>query len=279
MSWTPMPRAQGWRLFVRATLARAYPRLVSQLRQPEWLFFDMLMPLVSMAGYALIYRTLQAPPGYVGFAVVGSAMMAFWINVLWGMAAQLYMDKQTGNLPLYILCPAPLSAVLLGTALGGVLATSVRAGLLLVLGLWLFDVHLSVSHVPMLGAVFVLTLVALYGLGMSAASLFLLFGRGAWQMTQVLHEPIHFVSGLYFPIRSLGLPGALAASVLPLTLGVDALRQLMFEEGASVGLLPVRVELASLAVLAGVFLVGAWACLTWMERRAREDGSLLDRGD
>ena len=40
-----------------------------------------------------------------------------------------------------------------------------------------------------------------------------------------LQEPVYFLSGLYFPIRSLGPLGYAAAGLLPLTIGVDALRQ------------------------------------------------------
>ena len=38
---------------------------------------------------------------------------------------------------------------------------------------------------------------------------------------------VYFLSGLYFPIRSLGALGAVAAGILPLTLGTDAIRQVL----------------------------------------------------
>ena len=53
-------------------------------------------------------------------------------------------------------------------------------------------------------AVFFLTLAALYGLGMVLASLFLMWGREAWHLTQLLAEPVYFVSGLNFPVAALG---------------------------------------------------------------------------
>ena len=40
-----------------------------------------------------VYRALQAPPEYIGFVVLGGAMTAFWLNVMWMMAAQLYWEK------------------------------------------------------------------------------------------------------------------------------------------------------------------------------------------
>ena len=50
--------------------------------------------------------------------------------------------------------------------------------------------------------VFFLTLAALYGLGMVMASLFLMWGREAWHLTQLITEPVYFVSGLNFPVAA-----------------------------------------------------------------------------
>ena len=51
--------------------------------------------------------------------LLGGAMTAFWINVLWTMANQLFWEKETGNLALYIMAPNSLMAILLGMAIGG----------------------------------------------------------------------------------------------------------------------------------------------------------------
>ena len=58
--------------------------------------------------------------------------------------------------------------------------------------------------------IFLLTLTALYGLGMIMASLYLVWGREAFQLNQLFVEPVYFVSGLNFPVMSLGLIGAMA---------------------------------------------------------------------
>ena len=63
------------------------------------------------------------------------------------------------------------------------------------------------------------------------ASLFLLWGREAWHLTQLITEPVYFVSGLNFPVGRLGLLGALAIATIPLAVGLDAMRQLAFAGG------------------------------------------------
>lgn len=258
-------------------VARAYPRIVGQQRERAWIFFETFLPFLATVGYVYVYRAIRAPEDYIGFAVVGGAMTAFWINVMWSMSAQLYWDKEAGNLPLYIQSPAPLMGILFGMALGGMLATLLRAVLIITLGSWLFQIQFSVHSFLQLFAVFALTMAALYGLGMVFGALFLLFGREAWQITQMLQEPVYFVAGFYFPVKSFGFPVALAASLLPLTLGMDAMRQLIFASGPSLGFLAVPTEIAALAGLAVAFIGGAKLCLGYVERLAIQEGTLMDR--
>lgn len=273
----PARADRGWRLFLRTILARAYPRVIGQMREKTWILMETLLPFVATAGYVYVYRAMRAPEDYIGFAVVGGAMTAFWLNVMWGMSAQLYWEKETGNLPLYTMSPTSLMAILLGMALGGMLATLLRALVILVLGTWLFEVQFAVSSFVQLFAVFAITMAALYGLGMLFASLFLLFGRDAWQVTQMFQEPVYFISGFYFPIKTFGFAIALGASVLPLTLGMDALRQLVFASGPSLGFLSVPVEIGALLLLAIIFIVAAKYWLDRVERMAIEEGTLSDR--
>ena len=42
---------------------------------------------------------------YIGFVVLGGALTAFWLNVVWMMASQLWWEKSQGNLELYFAAP------------------------------------------------------------------------------------------------------------------------------------------------------------------------------
>ena len=279
MALSPITRPPdtGARLFLRTVLARAYPRIIGQQREKAWIFFETFLPFLATVGYIYVYRAMRAPEDFIGFVVVGGAMTAFWMNVMWSMSAQLYWEKETGNLALYIMAPNSLTAILLGMAFGGLLATTLRALIILVLGTWLFHIPFAVSNFAQLFGVFALTMVALYGLGMLLASVFLLYGREAWQVVTSLQEPIYFVSGFYFPVRSFGFAISLAVSLLPLTLGLDAMRQLVFKSGPTLGFLPVGTELLLLAGLSVLFLAAAKIWLDKMERRAVAEGTLTDR--
>lgn len=266
----------GWRLFAMTVIARAYPRVVGQQREKSWLVFDVIFPVLSVSAYVFIYRAINAPEEYIGFVVMGGAMTAFWLNILWSMSSQLYWEKQQGNLPLYVMAPTPLTAILLGMALGGMVATALRALGITLLGSWMFNVHYDVQSYTSLFGVFMLTMVALYGMGMMNSSLFLLLSREAWHLSNLAQEPIYLVSGFYFPVRSLGFWVAAAASVVPLTLGMDAMRQLVFTSGASLGFLTVPLEIAILCILSVAFLAGARFMLSYMERLAIREGRLTE---
>jgi ABC-2 type transport system permease protein len=269
-------KSSGWRLFLRTVMGRAYPRVVGMQRERSWVFFDIFFPTIAVIGFVLVYRAIGAPEVYVGFVVVGGATTAFWMNILWNMSAQLYWEKEQGNLALYIISPAPMTGILMGMAVGGLFATSLRAIGIIIIGSLIFQVQYAVASLASLLGVFFLCMAALYGMGMMMASLFLFFSREAWQITNLLQEPIYLVSGYYFPVKSLPFWVGMLASFIPLTLGLDAMRQLVFSGGATLGFLSVELETVILAGLALVFMMLARILLARVERLAVREGRLTE---
>jgi ABC-2 type transport system permease protein len=276
LAFSSTEKVTGWRLFLKTIVARAYPRVIGQQREMSWVFFEVFLPMLSVSAYVFVYRAIGAPEDYVGFVVVGGAMTAFWMNILWSMSSQLYWEKETGNLGLYIMAPNSLMAILLGMAIGGLVATALRAVAIILLGSLLFHVQYSVSSFTQLLAVFFLAMTALYGMGMMSASFFLLLSREAWHIANLAQEPVYLASGFYFPIKSFNFWVAAAASLIPLTLGLDAMRQLIFPAGAALGFLNVTIEITILSLLCVLFLVGAKFLLDYMEKLAIREGRITE---
>jgi len=263
---------------LRAIRGRAYPRIIGLGREPSWIMFEILLPFLATSAFVFVYRALDAPQQYVGFVVLGGALTAFWLNVIWMMANQLYWEKSQGNLELYFAAPMHFMAILFGMAVGGMFMSTTRAATVLVIAGLLYGVTFSVDQWALLFGVFVLTLGALYGLGMVLASLFLVWGREAWHMGQLFTEPVYFVSGLNFPVARLGFLGALSVAFIPLATGLDAMRQLAFSGAAfPLGTPSPVVEVAILAAMTVVSTLAARWMLAAMERRARRDGALSVR--
>ncbi len=305
-------------LNLRAVVGRAYPRVVGANREPSWIFFEAILPLLGIAAYVFIYqsfgdRAIAAILGgtcgthacvdaaeqaaylatakantnsLVASVVLGGTMVAFWLNVLWSMASQLYWEKEIGNLQLYMMAPMNRMALLGGMAVGGMFMTSLRAVSTLVAGIVVFGVVFQVADPLLLLAVFFVTLIALYGLGMMFASLYLLWGREAWNLSALMEEPIFFSSGFYFPLGGLyRIPGwgsvvAIAGSFIPASFGLDAMRQLTLTTtafGGTLWIFDVHTELEILLVMAVVFLILARYALAYLEKLAKREGKLTSR--
>lgn len=261
---------------LRAIVARAYVRVVGANRELSWLFFDTFLPLLGTAAYVFIYRAMQAPPEFTGYVILGGAMTAYWLNVLWNMASQFYWEKEMGQLELFLIAPASPMAILLGMALGGMFMTTIRAASVLILGSLIFHVGFTVHRPLMLALIFFLAMAALYGMGMLFASLFMLYGREAWHLSNLMQEPVYLLSGFYFPVRGLGFWVAAGASIIPLTLGLDGMRQLAFG-GAGWGFIAPEWELALLAFLSFLFIYFARRALRFMEELGKREGRLTLR--
>jgi ABC-2 type transport system permease protein len=268
---------QACSFFLRVMLARAYPRVIALKRHPGWLVMETVLPVLSVSAFALVYRAMQAPQEYLGFAILGGAVTAFWLNVIWSMGAQFYWDREAGNLELFLAAPASLMAILAGMALGGMVITLVRASAIVLVGALVFGVPFVPSSWFALLLTTLLLMLALYGLGMVFASVFLRWGRQALHVVSLLQEPVYVFSGLHFPIRVLGTMASSTTAILPLTIGVDALRQILFPRFAGQGLLPVWVEVILLAAQAVLFIALARYLLNRLERQAREQGRLTVR--
>jgi ABC-2 type transport system permease protein len=259
---------------LRAIVGRAYPRVIGLTREPSWVFFEILLPFLAVTAFVLVYRALDAPEEYIGFVVIGGAMTAFWLNVVWMMAAQFYWEKDMGNLELYFVAPMHVMSILFGMAIGGLVMTGSRALAVVVVGSLVYGVQYNVQEPWLLAAVFLLTMFPLYGMGMLLASLFLMWGREGFHLAQLLQEPIYFLGGVNVPLRALEPIAGVILATLPLAVGLDAMRQLAFPGPESTGVLPVGWEIAILAAMGVIFLVGARFALAYLEFLARREGRI-----
>src|SRR3989442_14341665 len=156
--------------------------------------------------------------------------------------------------------------ILLGMSFGGFVGTLVRAVAIIVIGSVLFHVTYTITQLPLFLLIFGVGIIALYGLGVTFASVFLMWGREAWHMAELFMEPVFLASGFYFPVRALGFWVGMGPSIFPLPLALDAVGQLFFPQSHP-ALLPGRAELGGWVGLAGRFiLVRRWYWRKWGNR-------------
>ncbi len=262
--------------FIRVTLARAYVRVIGGQRELSWILGDTLLPFLSVAAYVMVYKAMGAPDEYTGFVVLGGILVTFWMHMIWSMGMQLFWEKEVGNLERFLMTPMPRSGLMLGMAVGGIWMTMTRAILIYVAAKLLFKIEFKVTEPWMALAVFLATMAALYGMGMTLASLFFMAGRGVFYGLGIMTEPMFFLGGFYFPVKHLGMFAAAGCALIPTTLGLDALRQTMLGAYDS-GLLPPLVEFWILVGMAIVFTAVSVYAVDKLEQLGRERGKLVLR--
>ncbi len=265
------------RPWIRTMKARALVRILSQFGEPLWIVVNVGFPIFSSVALALLYESTGLS-GYTGFAILGGIMISFWGNVLWSMASQFNWDKQEGLFEIYLTSPCSITAILIGMSVGGIVGTAPSAVVVAIVG-WLFF-HPAVVASSWVAVVltFSLTLASLYCMGMLLSSLYLAYGRAAESLNNALQEPVSMLSGVYFPsigqLSPFPFGIQVAASLIPLTLGMDALRRTLF---FSQGLSSVSIELIALAVMAIILLVASSAALKALENKGRREGTISVR--
>jgi len=256
--------------------ARAWVRTKSIFGEPLWFVVGIAFPLFTSVGLALLYKS-SGISALSGFAVLGGVMVSFWSNVLWSMASQFFWDKQEGIFEVYLISPAPMTAILVGMSLGGIVGTAPSALLVGVLG-WAIFAPPASPNWPALAITFVLTVTALYALGMLLASIYLVYGREAETLNQAVGEPVSLLSGLYFPSlgRSSPFPAVLqaVASLIPLTIGMDALRRSLF---LAQDLRAIYPDLIALFAMAAALLVISKKSIDVLREKGRKQGSISVR--
>jgi len=259
---------------LKVAYARLWVRVKGANREPHWILTEITIPILTLSAYIYLYKMLQAPAEFAGFVVIGGTMIAFWSNVLWNMSAQFYWEKETGNMQMYLVAPISRMAILLGMALGGVINTALRAVVILSVGMMIFQVPIVLREPITALLIFFLTILALYALGMLFASLFLLYGREAWHTAALLQEPVHFLSGFYFPVQYLPFLIQLVASAIPITFGLDGIRRVII---LGEGLSSVAIHVLALIVFILILLPLAKLALSYMENLSKKEGRLTLR--
>ncbi len=265
--------------WLRTAYARLWVRAKSIYGEPLWVAVNVGFPFFTSFSFTMVYRAYGLG-AYAGFAILGGVMISFWGNVLWSMASQFNWDKQVGLFEIYISSPAPITAILVGMSLGGILGTAPSAAMVALLGWVIFSPPIH-PFWPAVALIFSLTLASLYAMGMALSSLYLAYGREADSVNEALHEPVSLISGVYFPSVGQGIspfPFAVqaAASIIPLTIGMDALRQSLGFPIA-VPFIPLYVEALILALMAVILLLASSRALRFLENKGRRTGSIAVR--
>ena len=221
---------------------RSRVQIIASLGQP--LLYLMVLgfglgPVFQRAGSGSYLQFVA--PGVIGMTVLFSSIFS-GLGLLW--------DRQFGFLKETLVAPVPRLQIMIGRTLGGA-TVAVIQGLLVTLVCVLAGFRpVNLAMVPV-ALVFMMLIAAVFSaLGVAIGSS-LQDMQGFQLIMNFLVMPIFFLSGALFPLAGLPKALALAASVDPLSYGIDGMRSVLLGKSHYGATIDVEV----LTVVAAVLLV------------------------
>ncbi len=213
----------------------------------------------------------MAPYGsdYFSFVLIGIAFNGYFSVGLNSFARGLRRAQNTGTLEAMVMTPAPLSIIVIGSAVWGYAFSTFRVLVYLGLGALL---GVSLAGANVLGGLvsLVLAIVAFASLGIMAAGIITVIKRGD-PVTTILTQVATLLGGIYFPISVLPEWLQWFSRVLPITYALEAMRLALLKGAGWDELRPNLLVLAGFCIV--LFPLSLWVFRFAVER-ARLDGTL-----
>jgi ABC-2 type transport system permease protein len=227
----------------------------------------VVTPALQVVVFAAFGEHLQSRPA--GFFILGNAVLVCSVPCVYGPMLAAFEERGARVLPLVLMSPARRGALMVGRALPFAGNGLLVSGLALAVGGLLFGLDLPVSRVPLLVLALLVSALSCSGLG-AALGMAGVLGRDVPFLSNLVTAAMLLVSGANVPIDGLPWPLRAVGEVLPLTHGIEAARSAAADAPAIevAGLLGVELGIGA------AYLALALSLFTWVDRRAREAGTL-----
>ena len=229
---------------------------------------------------------------YRGFVVVGSALWAFVVSGISGLAWTILDDRERYRMLKYVyVSPAGFLVHLVGRGLAKVVVGVVGAAITLAVGVAFLGLRLDLTRIdwPLLFASMAIGIVAVTAIGVLIAAVCIQTRQESWQYPEAVAGALFLLSGAVFPLAVLPDPAEFLGLVQPVTWWIAGVREALFPGSpTSIGgpgslwtavteaAAPDRPTiLLALLVTGAVGTLGAIVAFRISERRAKDRG-LLD---
>ena len=250
-----------------ATIALSY-RLNFLLKVASLLFSLAGLYFVSeMVGDS---KAVESYGGYLPFAVIGLGMGTFCLTGFQSFSKAIRREQMMGTLEAMLVTPAKLPVIVVGSSVWSFFWATLTA-IIYPLGASLMTDFKLQGNLALALVMLILTTVVFSSLGVISASFIMVFKQG---------DPLGFlvgaVSGLFggmvFPVESLPVALRWISYLLPITHGLDGLREILLKGG---NLQDVWFDMVVLLGFAVVLVPLSLYCFSLAVRYARREGSLL----
>jgi len=234
-------RGRGW-VDLRRSFAVAV-RLGWQM-EANWtdpfLFFiySVAKPLASALILVVMLDVISggAKPEYRAFVVVGSALWAFVLSGVSGLAWMILDDRERYRMLKYVyVSPSEFLVVMLGRGVARIGVGAMGAAITLAIGVVVLGVPFAPGRIdlPLLVAVMVLGVTAILAIGLLLAAICMQTRQESWSYPEAAAGALFLLSGVVFPLTVLPGPIQAIGLVTPLTWWVEGVRRGLFPGGVS----------------------------------------------
>lgn len=209
------------------------------------------------------------------YLLVGSLLWGYLSLVFNDVAYAISWERWEGTIEYTFMAPVKRITHLMGICLWAIVYGMVRAGLVLVAAILLFNIDLRHADLGAAAAILAVSTLPLVGLGILTSVLPLLSPGKGEQLTVAAQGFLLLVSGVYYPLSVLPLPLRIAGQASPLTYTLQGIRDCLLGDRHLGDELPNLLLLGTMGVLLiplGLAVFGV------AERRAKRLGLLKRSG-
>lgn len=243
-------------------------------------FFMQLVPVVLTVLVAYFMAEFLRQKGigavtpfaqdYFSFVLLGLAFYDYQSTATSAFARSLYQGQVMGTLETLLVTETSLVTVVLASSLYAFVATTLRLGVYLLLGILLLGTPLVGANWGAAVVLLALAMAAFSAFGFFSACFVLLFKKGD-PVSWILLGASGVLGGVLYPVSSLPPWLEKLAQLLPITHALEGERRALL---AGQGLGELWREAFILLLFAAVGLPLALAAFRWSVRRAKRTGTL-----
>lgn len=214
--------------FINAIITIWEREVIRYLRDKVRIFLTTFQPLMFFFVFGLGLRSAFASgdlgidfmqfmyPGILAITIMGVSFYST-ISTIW--------DREFGFLKEILVAPVSRTAIILGKVIGAVTIAASQAFVLLILTPFL-GIEISPAMIPQLVIFMLLLSFCIAGMGLFTATLIRTIENFGVLMNVIVF-PMFFLSGAFFPLRSIPLWMIVLSKINPLTYAVDAFRHII----------------------------------------------------
>jgi len=208
---------------------------------------------------------------YFSFVLIGIALADYFAISTNTFATEIRSSQVFGTLESLLMTPTSIITILLSSYVYRLFTTSFRLLFYILVGIFLFDMLLQPVNILALSAAFLLTLLPFFGIGLISASFIIVFKQGN-PIGGLMAMSSGLLGGIMYPVTV--LPDWLKpfSAILPITHGLEAIRQVLLR-GALI--VDIRQQLLALSVISIVSLVTGIISIYYGLMIAKKEGSIL----